>query len=48
MALIDIPTAVAAGMSFIALGGTAAAQELAEKLLTNVSMKVWRISQTEG
>jgi|CXWL01.1.fsa_nt_gi hypothetical protein len=46
MALIDIPTAVHALVSFFALGGTAAAKELAEKLLTNVSMKVadfWKL-----
>ena len=46
MALIDISTAVHALVSFFALGGTAAAKELAEKLLTNISMKVadfWKL-----
>lgn len=46
MALIDIPTVVHVLVSFFALGGTAAAKELAEKLLTNVSMKVadfWKL-----
>ncbi len=46
MALIDISTAVHALVSFFALGGTAAAKELAEKLLTNVSIKVadfWKL-----
>ncbi len=46
MALIDILTAVHALVSFFALGGTAAAKELAEKLLTNISMKVadfWKL-----